>query len=335
VPVALALLQFGACAVVIVLAGVRLSRYGDVIAEKTGLGGTWMGVLVMATVTSIPELVTGASAILVFDVPDIAVGAVIGSCMLNLLILAFLDFRHPEPLPARIHQGHTLAAAFGILLLGLATLAVLAGPRAPAIGWFGVHSLVFIAGYIFAMRTILAHERTRMSEVAQHLTGEIKYGDFTLRRAVVLYAAAAGALIAAAMVLPGAAERLSAATGLGHSLVGSLFVAGSTVLPEITVSIAAARIGAFDMAVGNLFGSNLFNIAVLGVDDLLYTAGPLTAAVSPSHLVSLAAAMTMAAIAIIGLTYRAKQKPFRLSWDALGIAAVYLMGVALLATLGG
>ncbi|MBA3641302.1 MAG: hypothetical protein H0W53_18935 [Acidobacteria bacterium] len=140
---------FGACTLLIVLSGVRLSRYGDGIAEKSGLGGTWMGVLVMAAVTSLPELVTGVSSIVVFDVPDIAAGDVIGSCMFNLLILAFLDFRHPEPLSARIHQGHVLSAAFGIVMLGLAALAMLAGARAPSIGWIGIHSLLSVSVWVF------------------------------------------------------------------------------------------------------------------------------------------------------------------------------------------
>lgn len=156
-----------------------------------------------------------------------------------------------------------------------------------------------------------------------------------MRRAVVLYVASAAVLAAAAIFLPGAAERLAHATGLTQSFVGSLFVAASTSLPEVVVSVAAARMGALDMAAGNLFGSNLFNIAVLGIDDLLYTRGPLTAAVSPLHLITLVSAMTMTAVAVIGLTYRAKQKRFRLSWDAFGIAAVYVIGLTLLAVLGG
>jgi cation:H+ antiporter len=98
--------EFILCALFIVVAGVRLSCYGDVIAVKTGIGRTWMGVLVMAAVTSLPELVTGASSIVIFDVADIAAGDAIGSCMFNLLILAFLDVREPEPLSARVHQGH-------------------------------------------------------------------------------------------------------------------------------------------------------------------------------------------------------------------------------------
>jgi cation:H+ antiporter len=325
--------EFILCALFIVVAGVHLSRYGDVIAIKTGIGRTWMGVLVMAAVTSLPELVTGASSIVLFDVADIAAGDAIGSCMFNLLILAFLDVRDPAPLSARVHQGHVLSAGFGILLLGLALMAMLAGPRAPAIGWIGVHSLLFLTVYAFAMRTIFTFERSRVTAMVEELTGDVEYAEFPLRRAVIGYSAAAILLVAAAAYLPGVAEQLSAATGLGQSFVGSLFVAASTSMPEVVVSVAAARIGALDMAVGNLFGSNLFNMAVLGFDDLLYTRGSVLADVEPVHMVSLTAAIVMTAIAIIGLTYRAGHKRFRLSWDGFGIAVVYVLAVILLRVL--
>jgi cation:H+ antiporter len=325
--------EFIFCAVFIVVAGVYLSRYGDVIAVKTGIGRTWMGVLVMAAVTSLPELVTGVSSIVIFDVADIAAGDAIGSCMFNLLILAFLDVRDPEPLAARVHQGHVLSAAFGIVLLGLALMAMLAGPAAPVLGWIGVHSLVFLTVYAFAMRTIFVFERTRVSAMVEQLTGDVEYKEFPLKRAVIRYAAAAAVLVTAATYLPGVAERFAAATGLGQSFVGSLFVAASTSMPEVVVSVAAARIGALDMAVGNLFGSNLFNIAVLGFDDVLYARGSMLADVEAVHLVSLTSAMVMTAIAIIGLTYRARHKRFRLSWDTFGIAAVYALGVILLRVL--
>jgi cation:H+ antiporter len=326
--------QFAVCSVVILWSGVRLSRYGDVIAVKTGLGGTWFGIVAMAAVTSLPELITGASSIVVFEVADIAAGDAIGSCMFNLVILALLDARHPVPLSARIHQGHVLSAAFGIVLLGLAALGLLAGSSAPVIGWVGVHSLLFLAVYVFAMRTIFVFERTRISQLAEELTGEIRYGKMTLRRALTLYAGSALVLVAAAAYLPGIGESLAAHTGLGQGFVGSLFIAASTSLPEIVVSAAAARMGAIDMAAANLFGSNLFNMAVLGVDDLLYTRGSVLAAVAPVHLVTLVAAMMMTGVAVIGLTYRAGRKRYRLSWDALGIVALYLIAVVLLRQLG-
>lgn len=327
------LAQLAACALLILASGVRLSRYGDIIAEKTGLGGTWTGLVLMAAVTSLPELITGASAMVVFDLPDIAAGDAIGSCMFNLVILAFLDARDPHPLSARVHQGHVLSAAFGILLLALAALAILAGDRAPVVGWIGVHSLLFLVIYAFAVRTIFVSERQRMTQLAEELTGDFRYRDFTLARAVALYAANAAVLVAAAASLPGVAERFSEVTRLDQSFVGSLLVAASTSLPEIVVSVAAARLGAYDMAVANLFGSNLFNIAVLGIDDLLYGRGSMLSFVSPVHLGTLGATVAMTAIAIVGLTFRAQRKRYRLSWESLGILACYAIGVILLRAL--
>ena len=84
-------LQFILCVVIITIAGIKLSQYGDAIADKTGLGGTWIGVILLATVTSLPELVTGISAVTYANAPDIAVGDVLGSCVFNLLIIVILN----------------------------------------------------------------------------------------------------------------------------------------------------------------------------------------------------------------------------------------------------
>lgn len=322
--------QFVLCSALILWSGVRVSRYGDVIAEKTGLGGTWIGLILLATVTSLPEMATGASAVLVFDVPDIAAGDAIGSCMVNLVILAMLDIRHPVPLTARIHQGHVLSAGFGIVQLGLAGLAMLAGAYAPMVGWFGLHSLVFVAIYLLAVRTLFTFERSRLLEVAEQLTGDSRYQDISLRRAVVLCAVGAAVLVASASLLPALAERLATLSGLEHSFVGTLFVAVSTSLPEIVVSGAAVRIGAVDMAAANLFGSNLFNIAVLGVDDMLYTEGSMLTVVSSTHMIGITTAMLMTAVSIIGVTYRARRKRYRLSWDAMALVVIYLLALVLL-----
>jgi cation:H+ antiporter len=322
--------QFLVVSGLILWAGVRLSRYGDMIAEKTGLGGTFVGLLLMAAVTSLPELVTGTSAIVIYQARDIAAGDAIGSCMFNLVILAALDIHQELPLSTRVHQGHTLTAAFGIAQLGLAALAIVAGTRAPAIGWIGVHSLLFIALYVLAMRTIYSFERSRLSAVSREVAAQESYADVSVRKAVLLYLGTAAVLVAAAVYLPGLGERLAARTGLGSSFVGSLFIAASTSLPEIVVSVAAARIGAVDMAAANLFGSNLFNMAILGLDDLVDIREPLLTAVAPVHLVSLIAAIMMTAVAIIGLTYRASRKRFRLSWDTIAILAIYVVAVVLL-----
>ncbi len=89
-PAVIAWLEFSLCAALIAVAGTKLSRYGDIIADKTGLGGAWIGLVLMATVTSLPELVTGVSAVALADAPDIAVGNVLGACIINLTIFLYL-----------------------------------------------------------------------------------------------------------------------------------------------------------------------------------------------------------------------------------------------------
>jgi len=325
-------LEFALAAAIIVFAGIRLSRYGDVIAEKTGLGRTWIGVLLMAAVTSLPELITGASSVILFDVPNIAVGDVLGSCMFNLLILAMLDVHtgYSIPLSTRAHRGHVVTAAFGVLLLGIASLSLAAPSAVPQIGWFGASSVLFIVIYFVAMRTIYLDERRRIiHEVAE----QAQYGEISKSRAFTLYALNAALVIAAATYLPSIGERIAESTGLGRTFVGTFFIAIATSLPEIVVSVAAVKMGAIDLAVGNLLGSNVFNIWILGLDDLLYRKGPLLSHVTPTHLISAISAIVMTSIALIGLSYRAEQKRLFLAWDSLGIAVVYAIGTYVLYSL--
>src|SRR3989339_1252377 len=121
-------LGFIVCTSLIVYSGTKLAKYGDIIAEKTGLGRTWIGVVLMASVTSLPELVTGISSVTYAGVPDIAVGDVLGSCVFNVLILALLDaIYRPVPISTKAHHGHVLSAGFGILLLGIIGIGLFSG----------------------------------------------------------------------------------------------------------------------------------------------------------------------------------------------------------------
>ena len=119
-------------------------------------------------------------------------------------------------------------------------------------------------------------------------------------------------------------------TGLEKSFVGTFFLAASTSLPEIAVSIAAVRMGSIDMAVGNLLGSNIFNILILAIDDLFYTKGLLLQDASPGHLISILSTILMSAIVIIGLSYHAKGKRYFLAWDAILIFIIYIINLFLL-----
>ncbi len=320
-------LQFGVCLALIGFAGFKLSLYGDAIAEKTGFGGTWIGLVLLASVTSLPELATGVSSVTVADAPNIAVGDVLGSCVFNLLIIVILDMMHGRTsVFVTASRGHILSAAFGVMLLGVVGFNILLASTGISIsmGHVGAESVVIIMLYAVAMRIVFRYERQQLEEFIE--AEEEAYGHLSLRKVVARYAMAAAAVVAAGVWLPFVAKGLAEQMDWHTSFVGTLFVAFVTSLPEIAVTLSALKLGAVNMAVGNLFGSNLFNVAILGVDDLLYTQGPLLAHISLSHAVSSLSAIMMTGVAIVGLVYRPTKKRLKIiGWASLLIFSIYLV----------
>ena len=158
--------EFIACSACIVYCGTNLSRYGDVIAEKSGLGRAWTGLILLASVTSLPELITGISSVTVANVPDIALGNIMGACVFNLSInLALLDIMHgAKPIFSKAEHSHTLPAAFGIILISLVSVSILAGYNIPALGHIGMYTPVIIFIYFFGIRGVYLFEKRKIAE---------------------------------------------------------------------------------------------------------------------------------------------------------------------------
>ncbi len=320
-------LKFAICAGLIGYAGSRLSRYGDIIADKTGLGATWVGLVLLATVTSLPELITGVSSVAIAGVPNIAVGDVMGSCVFNLLLIVVLDFLHRgESLYTRASQGHILSAGFGVILIGFAGFSLVLGDgaEAVAIGHVGLYTPIILFLYALAMRTVFQFEQRQRVEYAEKAAE--RYPDISLRTAVVRYLLASALVVSAGVWLPFIGVELALVMGWNNSFVGTLFVAFATSVPELVVTVSALRIGALDMAIGNLLGSNLFDVAILAVDDIFFIEGPLLSHVSQIHVVSAISAIMMTGVAIVGLFYRAVSRLFRtVGWVSLFLFVIYLV----------
>ncbi len=324
-------IAFIACTSVIFYAGTRLSKYGDIIAEKTGLGRTWIGVVLMASVTSLPELVTGISSVTYAGLPDIAVGNITGACIFNMVTLAILDVIHqPGPISAKAHHGHVLSAAFGILLMAITVMGIFLGDHILHSGWIGIYTPLFIIIYFSAMRLVYYYEKRKIAEFIKEMALELKYKEISTKTAIINYGINAAAVIIAAVFLPEIANGIAETTGLGQTFVGTIFVAISTTLPELTVSISAVKIGAIDLAIGNLFGSNIFNIFILSLDDIFFTKGPLLSFVSQYHIISALSVILMTSLAIIGLTYRTEKKFLFISWDSISILLIYFVNLGIL-----
>ena len=320
-------LQLLLCLAVIGYAGYFLSRNGDIIAEKSGVSASWVGLILLSTATSLPELVTGISAVTFANAPNIAVGDVLGSTVFNLAILVMLDALYRrETLYSRAAQGHILSASLGALLIAFAGFSLLldhAG-MSPAFGHVGLYSPFILLVYLVAMRAVYSYERRTLSEFVE--ASAERYPGITLRSAVKGYAQAATAVVLAGSWLPFVAKDISDLMGWGQSFVGTLLVAAVTSAPEAAVTISALRIGALDMAIANLLGSNLFDIIILAVDDVFYTRGSLLAHVDASHALTAFTAVMMSALVIVGLVFRPQGRTMLgLTWISLGLFLLYIL----------
>lgn len=322
-------LEFLGVTGLIVFSGIKLTRYGDIISEKTGLSRLWLGMVLMAGVTSLPELATGLSAVSA-DLPDIAAGNIFGSCVFNVFILGILDtLSRKVPLSLKINQGNILTAGMSVLLLGGVSLSLFLGDKLPGLGWIGLYTPLIAWGYLGTMRMAFKFERKRSPSLSER-DKERPASRMTLRAAVGRYTLYAAMVVGAAIFLPSIAEGLAEMTGLGRTFIGNTFVAISTSLPELTVSFASLRIGAVDMAVGNIFGSNIFNIFILAIEDVFYFKGPLLSFVESQNMIPAVLAMAMTGLAIAGLIYNSEKKRFLWAWDSLGIILIFFANLFLL-----
>lgn len=320
-------LSFLLCFVIITFAGYALSRYGDILAEKTGISSSWIGLTLLATATSLPELATGISAVTVVNVPDIAVGDVLGSTVFNLLILVLLDALYQrETIYSRAAQGHILSAALGALLIGFTGFSLILDQAgmSPTWGHVGIYTPIIVLVYLAAMRSIHRYEKATLDKYTE--TSAERYPEVTLREGIGGYLIAAIFVIVAGSFLPFIASDISDMMDWDQSFVGSFFVAAATSAPEVVVTIAALKLGAIDMAIANLLGSNLFDILILAVDDLFYVKGPLLANVDYSHTITAFTAVMMSLLVIIGLIFRPQRRSvLKLTWISLSLLLLYIL----------
>jgi cation:H+ antiporter len=328
--------QFLISAAVVVIAGMYLSRYGDFIARKTGLSGLWIGVVLVAAATSLPEVVADISAAII-GVPDLAVGDILGSGMANMLVLAIISlfyqriYRRPSLL-REVTLTHATTATLAMLLTALTGIFMLVRLN---VGVFnvGIDTLILAVIYLTAMWTLFGHERAqRREKLLTPELPEVAVGSerISLRGATIGFAAATLAIAVAAPSLVSSAKTIALQTGIGPTFMGTLFLGLVTSAPELAVSLSAIRIGAFDLAVGDIFGSNAFNIFILFLTDIAYRQGALLSAVSEAHIATALVLLILMSVGIIGLVFRAEKQYFLLVPDALLIIAIYVIGMFML-----
>lgn len=324
-------------AAVLVRAGAALAGYADQIAERTGMSRLFVGTIMLAFATSLPELVTDITAARA-GAPDLAVGDLFGSSMANMAILAIIDLLYRGRVWPSVELGHARVAAVAVALTSMAALSIFT-QSSLKIGWVGLTPILIAVLYVVSIAWF-----RRMSLVArpgleapgipiQKPTGwSEKAAQQSLASIWARFGASAFVILVSAPFVTLSVKAIADATGIAQTFLGAAILAVTTSLPELIASIAAVRIGAYDMAVGNLFGSNVANMSVLLFADIAYTEGPILAAVAQTQIVSALGAILLMAIAVASIVGESETRIRKLEPDAIVLLIVYaamLVAVAL------
>ena len=254
--------KFIVCAVVIFLAGSRVAKYGDAIAEKTGLSRAWIGIVLLAVVTSLPELANAISAVIFTNMPDLAVGDILGACMINMFTLACLDLLNwswrQRSIFFKPKKSNLLSSFVAIMMLLVAAMAL--SLSRTIFNWqilnISIYTIIIIVIYFLAQYFLYKYSKEEV------FVDKSSYQDISLTQTYSYFLLAAVLVIAAGSWLPFIGSEIVATMGWGSTFVAVLFLGLATTLPELSVSFSALRLGEVGMSVGNLIGSNIFNIVI-------------------------------------------------------------------------
>ena len=326
-------LQFIIGAVVVIACGVCLARQGEVLAEKTKLGHIWIGALFLATITSLPELVVSIGAVGLEDAPDLAIGDVLGSISFNLFIVAILDLVEGKgALSRRLSPNLKLSGGISLLLLITAGIAIL-GRFGLGLFNVGIDSFVLAVICFFGFRLIFRQECCRDSQINSPDDAKVstlKYKTVPRSKVYLNFFILGALILVTGLWVTHLANKIALVSGMEKSFMGALFLAVTTSLPELVTCLAAVRLGLFDMAMGNIFGSNIFNIMIIFFGDLVYRKGFLLASVSKQNVWLAGLGAILTAIIMIGIIARPKRSFLGLGFDTLSVAIVYVGGIWLI-----
>lgn len=332
---ALLWLQLAVAAAIILGSATFMARSADVVAIKTGLGRSFIGVVLLATATSLPELGIGVSSIALVGEPDLALGDAFGSNIFNLLIIGLLDlYWRNGPILTRVSTNTVVIAMLSVVIISLAASAMFIHQFTDAIsGWYiSPVSVVMFLVFLVAMYMIYKFERGNDTADGE----DELYTEDSLTRAFAIYGLTALIVVVTAVWLATLGDSLKEAMGWEASFVGTQFLALSTSLPELAASIAAIRLNAPELAISNVLGSNLFNMGfILTIDELVFTSGTVWANISAIHSFTAIAAILMTGVVIIATLSRPRSRPTTvLTFESGLLISLYLIAAVLVFYIG-
>jgi cation:H+ antiporter len=326
-------------------AGTKLSAYLDTIANETGLGHAFVGMLLLGGITSLPEVATVSTASLTGNAP-LAINNVLGSASINVVLLAFADaLLGRRALTSVIGQPNPLLqGTLDILLLTVVVTAIATGDV--LIFGVGAWATLLVPLYVFALwlssqyehrQTWAAHgsrqrqdQRKEGEEAEREQQGDARQEGGSLRSAIVKTCIAALVILVAGYVLARSGDAIAAKTGIGSSFIGLVLVGFATSLPEVSAIYAAVKLERYSMILGDIFGTNLFNVVLIFIADLFYSGPPVLSVVGTFEAVATLLAIMLTCIYLVGLLERRDRTIWRMGYPSFAVILTFFGGLVLL-----
>ena len=347
-PIAGLLGIFAAAAALVWSAGTRLTHFVDAIADKTGLGKAFTGMLLLGGITSLPEVAAVSTSAAIGNAP-LAVNNLLGTASVNLLLLAIADIIYGRDALTRVAASPATLMQ-GVLSMLLATIvAIFAAAGDIALWGFGAGSALLLAGAAAALWIASGFEGRHVWEVVGDDDDETSPAagnapgnpprrgsrDWSLRKLVTATSLVAALILVGGIALSTSADALATKTGIQAGMVGFVLVGLSTSLPEISSITAAIRLRQYDMAVGDIFGTNLFNMALIFLADAIYAGDPLLSTVGRFEILGALLPVLLTGIFLVGLLQRRSTAVLRMGIDSASVLVVFTLGLVALANIPG
>lgn len=326
---------FVLAALIIAVVGTKMSQISDRLADVTGLGEAIMGALFLGGTTSLSGIVTSVTAAATGH-PELAVSNALGGIAAQTAFLAIADIFY-----RRANLEHAAASITnliqGTLLISLLTVPLLA-TSSPQITFYGVHpvSVILVLAYVFGLRLVSQSQKNQMwkpritDKTQIHESEEVNEQETDLVKLWLQFILCAVTIAATGYGIANVGLAIASQTGLSESVIGGLFTAVSTSLPELIVTVAAVRQGALTLAVSSVIGGNCFDILLLGFSDIAYHSGSVYSVISESQIFTIALTILMTGILLLGLLQREKYGIANIGFESFLILILYFTGVGLL-----
>ena len=319
-------LEFLLCAGLLSFFAYKLCEEGSVISSKTGIEESVIGLFFLAIATSFPEIITGATAIHSYKLVGLGYGDIMGSIMVNSMFLLVLDYLSGKKRillntsKENISNGKfVLLASFLVLLFAVLRFTILKGF---SVGVIGIESIAIIGIYIFHTWQVHKKGHTESVKIGKNDKKQ------TLFSVWILFFCFLVLVMVTSIWMAKIGDKMVANTTFTQTFIGTLFIGFATSLPEIIVSIAALRAASASMAIGNIIGSNFFDICVLAFFDFL-TGKPLLGMLDFPMVILGVIVFAISLVVVWGLTNK-KESDKRLNTDTILIFTIGIIGFVLL-----